>query len=257
MSAMSHCRIIFALLVIPLFLNAQDIDEAIRLFNSFQFERAREIFVDVLHDEDNPRIAEAYYYMGRLSIAPDSALAYYLRVTNDYPQSRYADMSYLEIAKINIARSKYTNAVVTLSELLRKYPETNSKDEILFWLGVSYINSGKEKEGTDVLRDLRTRFPKSVWSERAANMIPTKKSPETRDEYFTIQVGSYRNRENAEKHAEDLRKRELDIRIVEALVKGATYYRVWVGKFDTAEQAKTFSLKLDSLGIKGNVVRGY
>ncbi len=254
---MSHCRIIFAILIIPLFLKAQDIDEAIRLFNAFQFERAREIFIEVLHDEDNPRIAEAYYYLGRLSIAPDSALSYYQRVTNNYPQSRYADMSYLEIAKINIARSKYTNAIVTLSELLRKYPETDSKDEILFWLGVSYMSSGQEKEGANVLHDLRSQFPKSLWSERAANMIPTKKTPETREEYFTIQVGSYRNRENAEKHAEDLRKRELDIQIVEALVKGATYYRVWVGRFDTAEQAKTFSSRLDSLGIKGNVVRGY
>jgi len=256
-STMSYSRIIFALLIIPFVLNAQDIDEAIRLFNAFQFERAREIFFEVVTDVDDPRIAEAYYYLGRLSIAPDSALSYYQRVTKDYPQSRYADISYLEIAKINIARSKYANAIVTLSELLRNYPETNSKDEILFWLGVSYMSNGQEKQGTNVLQDLRTRFPKSMWSERAANVVPTKKTPETIEEYFTIQVGSYRNRENAEKHAEDLRKREFDVEIVEAQVKGEAYYRVWVGKFATAERAKTFSIKLDSLGIKGNVVRGY
>ncbi len=254
---MSRSRIIFALFIIPLFLSAQDIDEAIRLFNSFQFERAHEIFIEIVKDTNNPRIAEAYYYLGRLSIAPDSALSYYKRVTSDYPQSRYADISYLEIAKNNIARSKYANAIVTLNELLRKFPDTNLKDEILFWLGVSYMSNGQEKHGTSVLENLRAEFPKSLWSERAANMMPTKKIPEETEEYYTIQVGSYRNKTNAEKHADEMRKKEFDARIVEALVKGTTYYRVWVGKFATVEQAKAFSLKLDSLGIKGNVVRGY
>ena len=254
---MSYSRVIFTLLVISFILNAQDIDAAIRLFNSFQFERAREIFVQVVKDVNNPRIAEAYYYLGRLSVVPDSALSYYQRVTKDYPQSRYADISYLEIAKINIARGKYKNAIVTLNELLRNYPETNSQDEILFWLGVSYMSNDQEKEGTNMLQDLRTRFPKSVWSERAANVVPGKKIAETTEEYFSVQVGSYRNRENAEKHVANLRKEEFDVQIVEAVVKGETYYRVWVGKFSTAEQAKTFSVKLDSLGIKGNVVRGY
>ncbi len=254
---MSYSRIIFAILIISLVLSAQNIDEAIRLFNSFQFERAREIFVEIVKDVDNPRIAEAYYFLGRLSIDPDSALSYYQRVTKNYSQSRYADISYLEIAKINIARGKYANAIITLSELLRNYPETSSQDEILFWLGISYMSNGQEKQGTSVLQDLRTRFPKSMWSERAANVVPMKKTPQTKEEYFTIQVGSYRNRENAEIHAEDLQRGDFDVQIVEAVVKGETYYRVWVGRFATAEQAKTFSIKLDSLGIKGNVVRGY
>ncbi len=254
---MSQRRIVLAVLVIPLFLIAQDIDEAIRLFNSFQFERAREIFIEVVKDENNPRIAEVYYFLGRLSIVPDSALLYYKKVTNDYPQSRYADISYLEIAKIHIARESYTNAIVTLNELRRKFPDTTLKDEVLFWLGVSYLSTGQEKQGVSVLGNLRTTFPKSVWSERAANMIPTKKVPDVTTEYFTIQVGSYRNMANAEKQTEELRGKDFDARIVEALVKGNTYYRVWVGKFSTIEQAKTFSLKLDSLGIKGNVVKGY
>lgn len=254
---MSRSRIIFTLLIISLCLIAQDIDEAIRLFNSFQFVRAREIFVEVIKDKTDPRIAEAYYYLGRLSIAPDSALLYYKKVTNDHPQSRYADISYLEIAKISIARKNYENAIVTLNELLRKFPDTNLKDEILFWLGVSYVSNGQEKQGISVLKNLRSKFPKSLWSERAENIIPTKEVPEVTKEYYTIQVGSYLNSANAERYAGEMRERGFDTQIVEALVKGKTYYRVWVGKFSTIEQAKAFSLKLDSLGIKGNVVKGY
>lgn len=257
MSKMSRYRIILALFIVPLCLFSQDIDEAIKLFNSSQYGRAREIFVQVAKDKNNPRIAEAYYYLGRLSVVPDSALFYYNKVKTDYPQSRYADIAYLEIAKNNIARKKYENAIITLNELLRKYPDTDLQDEIMFWLGVSYMSSDKEKEGVSILENLRKTYPKSVWSERALTIIPSKDTPEVPHEYYTVQVGSYRNKSNAENYAEEIRKNGFSVQVVEALVKGNTYYRVWVGKLSTIEQAKAFSQKLEPLGIKGNVVKGY
>jgi len=255
---MSRHRIFFALFVIPLCLAAQDIDEAIRLFNAAQFERAHKIFEEIITDEKNPRIAEAYYYLGRLAIDPDSALYYYSKVTAEYPQSRYADISYLEIAKTNIARKNYKNAIITLNELLRKFPDTNLKDEVLFWLGVSYVSTDKEKEGLAILKDLRATYPTSVWSERAAAIIPTEKSEKpVQEEYYTVQVASYRNKANAEKHSRQMKDKGFEVQIVEALVKGHTYYRVWVGRFPTIDQARAFSRKLEAMGIKGNVVKGY
>lgn len=257
MSKMPRNRIIFTLLIIPLCLFAQDIDEAIRLFNSSQFERARDIFVQVAKDKDDPRIAEAYYYLGRLSISPDSAFYYFNKVKTDHPQSRYADIAYLEIAKSHISLKNYQNAIITLTELLRKYPDTNLHDEIMFWLGVSYMSSGKEEEGVSILKDLRKTYPKSLWSERALTIIPSKDAPDKTKEYYTVQVGSYRNKNNADNYASEIRAKGYSVQIVEALVKGNTYFRVWVGKFTTIEQAKTFSKELESLDIKGNVVKGY
>lgn len=257
MSKMSRYRIILALLLAPLCLFSQDIDEAIRLFNSSQFERARDIFVQVAKDKNNPRIAEAYYYLGRLSISPDSSLYYFNKVKTDHPQSRYADIAYLEIAKSYISMKHYQNAIISLTELLRKYPDTSLHDEVMFWLGVSYMSTGKEEEGISILKDLRKTYPKSVWSERALTIIPSKDTPEKTEEYYTVQVGSYRNKNNADNYANEIRTKGYDVQIIEALVKGNTYYRVWVGKFTTMEQAKTFSKELESAGIKGNVVKSY
>jgi len=251
---MSRYRIIFALFIIPFFLIAQNIDEAIRLFNSFQFDRAQEIFNETVKDKDNPRIAEAYYYLGRLATSPDSALLYYNIVIKNYPQARYTDLSYLEIAKNNIARENYKNAITTLHGLLEKFPDTSIKDEVLFWLGVSHISIGQKEIGIGFLKNLKSSFPKSIWSERAVNIIST---GDVSNEYFTVQVGSYRNKPNAQKLLEDLKNKGFNGKIIEALVMGNTYYRVWVGQFNTVEAAKTFSLILDSLGIKGNVVKGY
>ncbi len=251
---MSRHRIILTLFVIPFLLSSQDIDEAIKLFNAFQFDRAREIFAEIANDKENPRIAEAYYYLGRLSINPDSALRYYHIVTKDYLQSRYADVSYLEIAKINIARESYRNAIVTLNELLNKYPDTQVKDEAMFWLGVSNISSENREQGVTILRELTKTFPNSVWSERATNIT---RSSDASNEYFTIQVGSYRGKSNAQKRSEEIQAKGFKAKVVEAIIKGTLYYRVWVGQFNTIEEAKALSVKLDSLGISGNVVKGY
>ncbi len=253
---MPRYRIVICLLIIPLSLFAQDIDEAIRLFNTFQFEKARDLFVEIIGNESHPRIAEAFYYLGRLSLNPDSSLVYYQKVIKNHPQSRFADLSYLEIAKMNITMKNYKNAIVTLNEMLRQFPETSSKDEALFWLGVSYISSGDDKQGKAVLDNLKSAFPKSIWAERAKTIIPDRPVNPPLKEYFTVQVGSYRNRDNAEKYVQDLKAKGLTAQIVQALVMGNTYFRVWVGQFQTIEQAKAFALKLDSLGIKGNVVKG-
>jgi tetratricopeptide (TPR) repeat protein len=257
MSKMPRYRIIFALLIGLVSLFAQDIDEAIRLFNASQFEQARTMFQQVVQDKNEPRIAEAYYYLGRLSIAPDSAVFYYNKVTNDYPQSRYGDIAYLEIAKIHIAREKYSNAIISLNELMRKFPDTEYQDEIMFWLGYSYINSGKKQEGEAILEELKKKFPKSLWSERAAVILPTKDTPPVSEEYYTVQVGSYRNKNNADNYAGEMRAKGYEVDVVEALVKGNTYFRVWVGKFPSLQEAKTFSQELVSQGIKGNVVKAY
>jgi TolA-binding protein len=257
MSKMPCSRIILTLLVVSLCLFSQDIDEAIRLFNASQFEQARKIFVQVAKNKENPRIAEAYYYLGRLSISPDSALYYFNKVKTDHPQSRYADIAYLEIAKSNISMKRYENAIIILAELLREYPETNLKDEVMFWQGVSFMSSGREQEGIKILQDLRKAYPKSVWSERALTIIPGQNTPDKPTDYYTIQVGSYRNKDNADTYAGEIREKGYDVRVVEALVKGNTYYRVWVGSFSTLDQAKALAQKLESAGIKGNVVKGY
>ena len=250
---MPRNRIIFACLVIPCLLFGQDIDEAIRLFNSFQFSRAKEIFYELKDDKDHARIGEVYYYIGRLSVNPDSATYYYYEVINNFPRSRYADISYLEIAKINVARKNFRTAIANLDALTKRYPETEYRDEVMFWQGVSYISVDDNEQGEAILKELQKSYPKSVWSERAANITQTK---DLSQEYYTIQLGSYRNKENAESYAATLRDKGLDVRVVEALVKGQIYYRVWTGQFLTLEQAKEYMLKLDSLGLKGNVVRG-
>lgn len=252
---MPFIRIVLSLSVVPFVLSAADIDEAIKLFNALQFDRARDAFAEIVAAGSDPRIAEAYYYMGRLSINPDSQLAYYRTVTRNYPQSRYADIALLEVAKINFGRESYETAVLTLSELITNYPETKIREEYLFWLGASQIALGQDDAGVKSLKMLIDSYPNSSWSERARDILSNQSAPSP--EYYTIQIASYRSNENASKNAADLKSQGYEVSVVEASVKGTTYYRVWVGHFATKEEAKEFQKKLQAAGIKGNIVKGY
>lgn len=254
MSKLSLYRIIFATTLIAILLPAQNIEEAIKLFNTFQFEKARSIFEELAKDVNNPRIAEIYYYLARLTTNPDSSILYYQRIINNYPESRYADIAYLEIAKITIAQGKYKNALITLNELNNNYPNSELKEEIQFWFGIAQIESGNKEEGYQTLRNLINTYPKSIWANRARNLIP---QTEPHKVYYTVQVGSFRDKENAEKILEELKTKGFSGQIVEATVMGKLHYRVWIGEFETMEQAKSLLAKLDSIGIKANVVKGY
>ncbi|MGQ9816690.1 MAG: SPOR domain-containing protein [bacterium] len=254
MPKLSFNRIIFATALIVSLIGAQNIEEAIKLFNTFQFEKARTIFEELAKDVNNPRIAEVYYYLAKLTVNPDSSVLYYQHIIDNYPQSRYADISYLEIAKIGIAQEKYRNALIILNELNKNYPNSELKEEILFWTGIAQIESGNKEAGYQTLQNLTNTYPKSSWAYRARNLIP---QAEPNKVYYTVQVGSFRNRENAEKKLEELKAEGYSGRIVEATVMDKLHYRIWIGEFETMEQAKSLVAKLDSIGIKANVVKGY
>jgi outer membrane protein assembly factor BamD len=70
-------------------------------------------------------------------------------------------------------------AVSRLKEMLDKYPEFPSRDEVLYLLGTALTASGHEAEGETYLAQLRREFPHSDWTGKAgaAKPAPTAPSP--------------------------------------------------------------------------------
>jgi len=65
--------------------------------------------------------------------------------------------------------------------------------------------------------------------------------------YYAIQVGAFKNRENAERLKEKFLKDGYVVQIV-----GKKLYKVWVGKFDSREEADKFKIEHN---LKGFVVK--
>lgn len=67
--------------------------------------------------------------------------------------------------------------------------------------------------------------------------------------HYTIQVGSYKNRRDAQTISSKIE----NSRVVKANVDGVIYYRIYVGKFTNQQQAKGYQEILEDKGIDGFV----
>lgn len=68
---------------------------------------------------------------------------------------------------------------------------------------------------------------------------------------LTLQVGSFKSKENAESLAEQLRTSFPDVHTTELEIKGEKYYRVLAGKYQTPEEAENDLNRLIKSGFAG------
>ncbi len=85
---------------------------------------------------------------------------------------------------------------------------------------------------------------------------PTETRPTTAEApppVFTVQVGSFRSRADAERFLTRIRRQGVEAQIVEASVAGRTWYRVQAGRFRSRAAAGKFQ---DSV-LKGKGIQGF
>jgi tetratricopeptide (TPR) repeat protein len=98
-----------------------------------------------------------------------------------------------------------------------------------------------------------TRQPDEIKNDAAADQSKQGKTPAGQ---MRVQVGSYTMRENAVYIAKDLEKLKFQAEIVETVIKGKTYFRVFVGKALSADEAQTVLARLQDAGIGGYLFAG-
>jgi rare lipoprotein A len=67
--------------------------------------------------------------------------------------------------------------------------------------------------------------------------------------HYTVQIGSFKNRNDAQK----LTRMVSNTKIVKSIVNGGTYFRVYAGLFKNIDDAKIFKILLQNKGINGFV----
>ncbi len=79
--------------------------------------------------------------------------------------------------------------------------------------------------------------------------------PSTAAGYYAIQVGSFLEKENANRFREDLARRHSNVRVTLWETNTRRYYRVRLGSFRTEEEAKGYAERLKRENMAGFVVR--
>lgn len=181
-------------------------------FDKGEFDSARIEFEELLEKYPNHKLTPyIIYYIGRLTKYPAKALSYYQRAVDLYPDSKVADNALYRIGQYHFAVNDHQKACDSFSQIVKNYPKS------------------------DIIKDAR------AWAEITAELIQ-KPIP-----YYAIQMGAFKNKENAERLKEEFSQKGYTAQIV-----GDKLYKVWLGKFESSEQADKFKVEHN---FKGFIVK--
>lgn len=77
----------------------------------------------------------------------------------------------LYVAKFHYKRKKYQGAKARLEDIVKLYPETNTLDEALFYLGRSHQELGERDAARRVFMELIENYPDSSFSDEAKDIL--------------------------------------------------------------------------------------
>jgi tetratricopeptide (TPR) repeat protein len=109
-----------------------------------------------------------------------------------------------------------------------------------------------EKERLRKIREIPLAEPQAAAADSATAAAPAKDTAAA-DTVFSVQVGAFGSKANAEALVKKLKPKYRQVSCIAGVVEERTFYRVWVGKFDTREAAERFGR--DKLVRQGYVYR--
>jgi len=179
------------------------------------------------------------YLDALLSSDGKTALLKYQKVAQSFPKSRYADAAVWRIYSYYYASGLYNTAQKYYDELKEKYPSSD------------YLNNQESTihvESNQIETDqVKTEVPV---------ISGTKEVSEADKVYnYTIQGGAFLLPENARKLKNTFENAGYFSEVKQKKVGGSTFSIVYIGRFETEEDAKTFLTDLNKRQkIEGRIV---
>lgn len=210
----------------------------------------------------DPRAGQANLWLGRLESDPTKARNIYLAVVAKYPQTPYADSAMLEVAKIEYALGRYSQASTYLQKLVTVYPRSPLLAETHYWLGMCFNILGNSSTAAAHFQKAKAIAPQSLWATLASREVSgvvtdtsTAETPPPQEGGYAVQAGSFTDRSRAEKLLSEYQAAGRSGEIRRAEVRGKTYYRVWLGPFATNSEAASYAETLKAQGKPALVVK--
>jgi len=205
-------------------------------------------------------------------------IPYLKEVENGNRQAATEHLAMLEKKFPNDPSVKFLKAVLTedgekaadiYTEIVKKNPRSKYADASLYRLYTYYYALGTYDEAKNYLNRLKKDYPNSPYIKLTASKIPENDddfeevvpvkskavSKPAKSYVYTIQAGAFSNPANAASLKNDFEKSGFTSEIKEKTVGGTTFQVVYVGKFQTEEEAKSFLQLVNSeFKLDGRVV---
>ena len=163
---------------------------------------------------DNPSIM---FLEGVLTKDGEKALVTFSKILDKYPKSKYADAALYRIFSYYYASGEYYNAKKCLDELKSEYP------------GSPYIKLAD--------RNIPADKDTSVAGEQSPSQLIDEDTPNYK---FTIQAGAFTHQSNASALKNTFEDNGFYSETKEKVVAGTTFRVVYVGRFESKDEAENF-----------------
>lgn len=189
-------------------------------------------------------VDELYYLLG-MSYLEDGN---YLRASDifeiilkEFAESRFQEEALLSLGDSYFLKSDFEQAQFYYKKLLKAYPQTKFKAGVYYRLSQIGFKKGNSQQAEEYLARLNEEFPLSL------ELKLNKEFPQQRI-YYTVQVGAFSSKANAQDLIRQLKTEGYPAYIEEITVKNSLAYRVRVGKFDRRQAAEELENKLSRKG---------
>lgn len=189
---------------------------------------------------------EAYYLLGVSCLKEDNiskAQETFELIIKDFPNGKFIDLAQLGLAEVYSGQTDYDKALGIYSDILEKFSNSSYLSIVLFRLGECYQKQGEWAKARHYYERLAKEYPLSIEAGKVNEILKG-------DEFaFTVQVGSFKDKKNAERLKDAMLNKGYDAYIVKGSTGQITLYRVRVGKFDTRAGAESLERQLKDEGL--------
>lgn len=190
------------------------------------------------------------FFQATVENEPAKAVKIYKELLNSHPESTYADDALCRLGQFYYVEGDFEKARQHFSFLSRNYPNSPLKDDAQYLYCLCIMAQGKIDSAKLFLNTLINKSPRSQFVDLAILDLEnlkgifdnTQEFPKhSQKRYYTIELGRFQNRNNAERVVKELEKKYSFVSIGEKKYNGTLYYLVLLGKFQTEMDAEKFA----------------
>jgi tetratricopeptide (TPR) repeat protein len=173
------------------------------------------------------------------------AKEYFNRGLNDKADTITLDCL-VGIADAYYVETQYESAIKRYDYILNKYRKIPDEANITYKLAQCYYRLGQWSKAKSYFKNTRNKYPESFEAEISREILDKNYF------YYTVQVGSFGNKANADKLLVRLKRKRYPAYLDATKDEFNTFYRVRVGRFSEINEAKRYEdrLKKDGLPTK-------
>ncbi|NQT23718.1 tetratricopeptide repeat protein [candidate division KSB1 bacterium] len=184
----------------------------------------------------------------------DSAFNEYQLLIDKYPQSSHADDALFRMAQYKYARGLYKSAKDLYKQTLQKNPQSQLVQKSLYGTALCFQATDQadsanhyfrkcisENPGSSIAKLAQNDFEDQA-EERAGQNQPV--SPQSNRIEYAVQVGAFSHQTKALMRKAYYEREGFQVKLHQKSKDGTLYYLVWLGSFDTPEEARTFGAQL-------------